>query len=332
MPDDADVELLPKSPSAARAILTIEKSLYAKHLVRMSAFGATTAARMTGRDTELPVKDQFAKLLAGASVNEGVDFDKPWLVIEAEGTLDAFDPARFVDYGHSDFAFGVALFDPATLAQQADEALKAALSALMLAMPADISADVKSLGTVSFIIEPETERTIYCSNPTASSSFSAHSSLRTETFAQAAAFAARLRKDSDLQTVIRLLSDSTHASDRLQAFLTAWAGLEAFVNKLFKTRYEAEFFSTINAAIVPSATLFAARLREVMNGKYNIRDKFVVLASTLDPTEADQDIEAFRKLKAVRDQIHTMSVGKEDLPVDEVRNLLRKYLRLHLVR
>lgn len=67
-----------------------------------------------------------------------------------------------------------------------------------------------------------------------------------------------------------------------------------------------------------------------MEGKYNIRDKFVVVASALDEANADEDIEAFEGLKNIRDTVHTMSLHTASLLVDQTRNLLRKYLRLHL--
>ena len=67
-----------------------------------------------------------------------------------------------------------------------------------------------------------------------------------------------------------------------------------------------------------------------MTDKYKIRDKFVVIASELDAADSDADIDAFQKFKKERDAIHDMSAPPDTLPIDPVRNLLRKYLRLHL--
>jgi hypothetical protein len=89
-------------------------------------------------------------------------------------------------------------------------------------------------------------------------------------------------------------------------------------------------YDKLTGAAGPTGALFVKRLREVMAGKYNIRDKFVVVASALDEIGADQDIESFKQIKDVRDGLHDMRFLSSELPVDVTQNLLRKYLRLHL--
>jgi hypothetical protein len=69
-----------------------------------------------------------------------------------------------------------------------------------------------------------------------------------------------------------------------------------FLDKTFKSTYESGIFATIEGAATPSAGPFIERLREVMNGKYNIRDKFIVIASALAEVDADEDIKAFKQL------------------------------------
>jgi hypothetical protein len=120
------------------------------------------------------------------------------------------------------------------------------------------------------------------------------------------------------------------ATDNLEAFLTAWAGLEVFVNKTFKETYERLIYSRLGGAAPLAATPFIVRLREVMKDKYNIRDKFVALASALDEADADGDIELFKRLKSERDDLHQMNFVLHALPTEQTQILLRKYLRLHL--
>jgi hypothetical protein len=114
--------------------------------------------------------------------------------------------------------------------------------------------------------------------------------------------------------------------------LTAWAGLEVFTNKTFKDAYEPLAFATITDASPPARKPFITRLRDVMKDKYNIRDKFVVVASELDVADANADIELFKDVKDQRDAVHDMSVAPDALPTYRATHLLRKYLRLHLTR
>jgi hypothetical protein len=66
----------------------------------------------------------------------------------------------------------------------------------------------------------------------------------------------------------------------------------------------AKAFSSSCPAAASAATPFIKRLREVMKGKYNVRDKFIVIASVLDAHDADTEIELFKKLKDTRDRVH----------------------------
>ena len=78
-----------------------------------------------------------------------------------------------------------------------------------------------------------------------------------------------------------------------------------FANKTFKDAYEPLAFATLEDASPAARKPFIERLRGVMNGKYNIRDKFVVIASELDVADADADIDVFQKVKKHRDAVQT---------------------------
>jgi len=66
-----------------------------------------------------------------------------------------------------------------------------------------------------------------------------------------------------------------------------------------------------------------------MKDKYNLFDKFVVIASLLDENPAEKDILEFKRLKNVRDNFFHGEKAAA-LPVEQAQNLLRKYLTLHL--
>lgn len=226
LPGDADVELLPASPSGARALLTTRKGAYLEHLQRIKAFGATIVQRLIGQQGEMTARELFDATLARTEFSEGVHFDKPWLSIEVSAEIDGFDPKLQCDYGHADFAFGMGLFDEAPLATRAKDACHAATSAILLAMPHDITATIESLGSVAYVIEEGTCRPIYSTSPRVSGSHSSYSSLPEAVFTRAAAYSRSLQNDPTLETVVRLLAQSAQVVDPLQSFLTAWAGLE----------------------------------------------------------------------------------------------------------
>jgi hypothetical protein len=142
----------------------------------------------------------------------------------------------------------------------------------------------------------------------------------------------RFTTDERLTTIARLLvhSHKTKGND-LQSFIEVWAALEVFVNGLFKDQYEQEWLKRLADGTPPSAQRYFARLKEVMKDKYRLIDKFVVIASLLNDDAAEADGAAVKRIKDVRDTLHTGKIAGMNLPVHEAQKLLRKYLRLHMV-
>jgi hypothetical protein len=141
-----------------------------------------------GQQTNLPGRDRFDLILAKTKIEEGVRFDAPLLVIEISGEIADLDQNRLCDFGHQEFAFGVALFDETLFVERAKDALQAATSGLLLAMPHDITATIEKLGIVAYAVEETTLKPIYSSSPTASAFMSSHSSLRETVFTDAGAY------------------------------------------------------------------------------------------------------------------------------------------------
>lgn len=330
LPDDTDVELLPATVSSdARAFLTIEEDIYLEHLRRIAAFSATVTQLSGAVQLGTDLATRFASVLARTSIRaDGLNFDKPLLVVSVSGTTETARLDRLKHCG--DFSFGAEVFDRTAFAERAKQTLEAAAAGLSLALPGSASPDIKLLGEVAYLTEPDTGRILYSLALSIRASGTSGSSMTRNELNKAAAYAHSLRIRRGLETVTRLLSRSMQATDNLEAFLTAWAGLEVFVNKTFKETYETRIYSSLGGAAPLAAAPFIVRLREVMRDKYNIRDKFVVLASTLDEADADRDIELFKKLKSERDELHQMNMATHALPTEQTQSLLRKYLRLHL--
>jgi hypothetical protein len=142
----------------------------------------------------------------------------------------------------------------------------------------------------------------------------------------------KLAKTQVFDRVYRLLVASMqNETDKFRSFLTAWTALEIFLNKTFK-EHEILMFDELNKGDHPTTRRqYLNRIQDVMKDKYNIYDRFSLISYMLCPGDADADIEIFRSAKKMRDDLsHGQDVTESLLPVVEVRNLTRKYLRIYL--
>ena len=138
------------------------------------------------------------------------------------------------------------------------------------------------------------------------------------------------------ERILRLSSQmSDGESDRLKAFLSGWAALEILVAKYFKS-CEESFMSPLLTPDQPALRQrFLGRVRDVMKDKYRLTDKFAAVSVVLFPHAPDEDVqkdfEEFTRLKKFRDKLyHGEEFADADLPLAELRTLLRKYLQAHV--
>lgn len=145
-----------------------------------------------------------------------------------------------------------------------------------------------------------------------------------------------IRKASSLVRVSRLIQQSLEQrTDRFRSFLAAWNALEILVNKTFP-QYEDAFFaelsSGLGSGVAPGQTraVYAGRIRTVMKDKYNVADRFALIASALSSATCDNDLQTFREAKKFRDKLsHGDDVLEGLLPADETRRLVQRYFTLH---
>jgi hypothetical protein len=328
LPDDLPVPLLEAPTTKAVAQLTMARDPYFLHLRRLQAFRLMITQALVGGHGNLEnASARFLHALAGSNIQEGTDFDKPLLIVGITGEAEILHPDRAVDVG--EISFGLGLFETQDLAQRAEAVLEAAVAGISLSLPPSTTSVVTKLGYVAYIKDNDSGRLSYTLELSASGSHSSMTSVSKEILADAAHLSNVLFAKDDLKTVSHLLSRSLRTTDDLQAFLTAWAALEILITKSFKSTYEPKLYETLGNAT--SAGQFLTRVRDVMKDKYNIRDKFVVVSSSLDPINAEQDIQEFKNIKSERDGIHEMKLKPIGYPTHKVQNLLRKYLRLHLL-
>ncbi len=143
-----------------------------------------------------------------------------------------------------------------------------------------------------------------------------------------------LRGLTSLTRVLQMFAASLEQThDRLRAFLSGWSALEIFINKVF-SHYEAAFLGGLTSDTDPKAKeWYVERIREVMRDKYRLRDRFALIAASLVPCEADDDVFKFVEAKKIRDNLsHGEEVADSDLPVEVIHEVLGKYLQLHATR
>lgn len=208
-------------------------------------------------------------------------------------------------------------------------AFRSVSAALSLTRREGVSRDYDKIFDGYYVFDENTGGHRYFNHNNASSSWTC-SAISGEELTMSARLSEVLYSDDAIKTVFSLFGESQtpYENGRLHSFIAAWAGLEVFIVKKF---------NELLARIRPQAKVSGIhqklfdRMFSVMDGKYRVLDKFIILASYYDEAGADADIALFTKLKDSRDQFfHTMKIGVVDLPLDEVRYLLEKYLKLYL--
>lgn len=139
---------------------------------------------------------------------------------------------------------------------------------------------------------------------------------------------AALSSERDLNTPVRLLAQSLGTrEDDPRAFLSAWAALEIFINKTF-ARYNTKWEHALRRGAPTAGQRYFDSVKRIMEGKFNLVDKFAVISSMLDPDKAAEDVTRLLEAKKARDEFYH-AVGEE--PGRQVSlDLLAKYLYLHL--
>lgn len=328
LPDDSPVQLLEAPAIKAVAQLTMARDVYFIHLRRLQAFSRMITETLVGGRQDLDsLSTRFSNALRGCAISEGIDFDKPLLIVSVMGEVTSLRMDRAMDVG--EVSLGLELFDTQQLAQSAEAVLEAAVAGISLSLSPTTTSVVTRIGFVAYAEDSGTGRLSYTLEMSAYGSHASMTSVSREILTNASHLSQILYAKEDLKIVSHLLSRSLRTTDDLQAFLTGWAALEILIAKTFKSTYEPDLYKALGS--MTAASQFLSRVRDVMKDKYNIRDKFVVMSSSLDPINSELDIQEFRDIKSERDGIHEMKLKVSGYPTQRVQRLLRKYLRLHLL-
>lgn len=326
------VDILPAHIDGTRAFITLETVEWYLHLRRVAAF-SNMVFEALGFTNDVAAgttpAERFERILSRTSIKES-EHNDTLLIVEVIGHAECLRLENLLSLG--EVGAGIELFNFELQATMATKALRAAFAGLSLALPRQTTDELHLLGTVAYAIEPCSGRMLYSTRIRGSASATISSKLDLNANSDATAMAQRIKASAELENVARLLLlSSTQRDDKLISFLAAWAGLELFIQYTFKNIYEPQFHKLLQATALSAVGSTLKRIQVVMKDKYNIRDKFVIVASALDDVEVDVDIEIFKELKERRDDLaHAMKGDLDTLPSDTTRALLRKYLRLHL--
>lgn len=212
-------------------------------------------------------------------------------------------------------------------------ALLRALTAVVVGLDSKTTADLSKMTEISYLIDPTSTKPTYSVTVTGGSArVSLSSPLNDDTFSKIESSAAGLKSDTKITRVLdQFVQSLTGKFDDFRSFLSAWNALEIFVSSTFRQTYSERWLGVLKTGAPASANSYFDRLREIMSDRHRLVDKFVVIASLLNPAEAEADVAVFKTLKARRDAIsHGADDAAERYPIEETQQLLRKYLRLHL--
>jgi hypothetical protein len=209
------------------------------------------------------------------------------------------------------------------------EPVNGILSALSLAVETVCGFEKVGDGTVFY---DKDDKPIYSFNLEGHATGYVSGIISAEALSATAKYSRPLGRNPQLVSVARLLAQSMDTeSDQLRSFLSAWAGLEIFINKVFKT-YEESFLRNLTGDITLSIRgKYLDRIKSVMHDKYRLSDKFLIISSQLAHESAEDDLPDFMKTKSIRDNLlHGENVKEDQLETSQIQRLLRKYLRLHV--
>ncbi len=246
-----------------------------------------------------------------------------------------FDPPEFKSRRDTE-EYGIVLDDlpKSELRKPFKSAVESVLAAVALGLPERADKKVEEIGSIIYLVDPDKDIPVYIVNFEMSGKGGyICNPIEAGFFEEVADLVEPLVADVTLERPVRLLVSSLYTGvDSLPAFISAWSALEIFINATFKACYEAKWFDIMEEGTPASSTPIFERLKDVMKDKYRIVDKFLVITAVLDAENATTDVESFKSLKSVRDNMfHKFDTLPKHLPTEDVQKLLVKYLKLHLL-
>lgn len=205
------------------------------------------------------------------------------------------------------------------------------LMAITLSLKESADPRISNVTEGTYLLDPASEKPTYSFTFTAGSArLSIGTMLDEDVESRIHHYAKQLRDDRHIGKVLdQLILSLANQKDEFRSFLAAWTALEIFVTSTFKRTYEQCWFDRMRSAAPSSAESYFNNVQGVMRQRHRLLDKFIIMASLLDPDSAGDDINQFKDLKKTRDDVFHGSDDVSAYPTDQTHGLLTKYLRLH---
>jgi hypothetical protein len=333
LPEDQVSVLLVDKPDG-KVTLTADPEAYCVHMDRKGGIANALLRGFSGGqkagDADERLKAEIDEVKNARQLRT-----KNGAFLAIEGETEVQDANLSATRQFADFGVCLDALPSGSIARRFRPLVSIALAAIGFSVPARADPRVERVGEVSYLVDEETGKLLYCINiEFGEVTLSVAGPMTADTVE---AIRRRLESsppDGGLTKVVNLLLESQEAAtDDLRSFISAWAALEIFVNMIFRSRYESEWIGVLASAAPSSLTRHFDRLREVMKDKHRLLDKFLIVASLLDADSADADAAVFAAAKSVRDSLfHASDTNSTKYPVAQIQNLLRKYLARHLDR
>lgn len=231
-----------------------------------------------------------------------------------------------------DFNVAFDAFDKSEMREKFKPVVVRSLAAITLSLKDRADPRIAKVTDGMYVLHPDSEKPTYSFTFTSGNlRVSIGTMLDDDAENRINHYAENLRKDRHIGKVLDQLVESlAKEKDEFRAFLAAWTALEIFVTSTFKRTYEKFWFDKLRGAAPSSAQSYFKSVQGIMNQRHRLLDKFLIMACLLDPESADQDIEKFKDLKKIRDNVfHGSDDANANYPTDQTHDLLTKYLRLH---
>jgi hypothetical protein len=321
-----DVDLLSNSNSSIRAVLTKKPDMFAGRRNEDIALCATLVKCLEQQLPNSPLVEQ----LRNASTLFCPKFEEaPHIVIQIRGKCEDFNGKKIKET--EDFVAYLNANDPSeSIRTECEPDIAAVLTSVVIESGGSIMFE-KVCDSIALFHE-DGKRAIPV-NFTISIEISDDGPLVEDAPVKITDCCRRLSSNkNELGIITKLLKLSLEAEkDKLRSFLFGWSALEIYVNKVYK-KYEDEIFEKLKKSPNPKlCASYVDRIREVMKGKYSLTNKFSLLASGLCVEDAEKDVEVFQKINKKRNSLfHGEKINETDLPKKSARDLLVKYLQLHM--
>lgn len=329
--DDPDIVLVDRTDLRTKAVLTGNLDPYIFLLDRQTALAVAMLSGMfggsKGKGTDFNQRlqqeiEEIRKARRTNASNDGI------VVIEISGECEATvkDSKRELD----DFIICFDAINKDHVREQCRSTVTALLSSLCIATSQGY--EIERIIDGPYLINEE-GKVVHSFSPSfGAANLYVSRPITSEVIDATTHYFERLQAQKDLRDVARLFAQSLdRKTDGLRTFISAWAAMEILVNRVFR-EYEKTFVGDIlSTSPTHGASRYFRRITEVMKDKYTLVDKFGVIASLLSGETSDTDVELFKHVKKVRDDLfHGYNVQETAFPNYELRSLLTKYFRSHV--